>query len=407
MCGILVARGAYNNTKIQKRGQDFTNTIKFGDLTFVHNLLAITGTFTKQPFIDGNIVCLYNGEIYNHPFKESDGEVLIPLYKQYGKDFAKHLDGEFSIALYDFDKNIVIFATDPFGSKPLWINGVECGSYPSGVGGQKMKPNTIFVKNFNGEIISEERTYEWDLRQFKNTYQDWIVAFEKAVKKRAKDGCFLGLSSGYDSGAIACAMLKQGIDFKAYSYKGSESMDVLEARQKLVKNFEYFEPDKSLMSYLKENIDNEKYTIFYKGKETEMRCLDDGGILGVATISNLANKEGRKVAMSGQGGDEIYSDYKTWPDQAELAGVYPKELKLWRNFHYGCQESYLMKEEFAGGAFNIETRYPFLDKDVVQEFLWLSQDLKNKNYKAPIREYLIQNHFPFKENIKRGFSIQL
>jgi len=32
-------------------------------------------------------------------------------------------------------------------------------------------------------------------------------------------------------------------------------------------------------------------------------------------------------------------------------------------------ESYLAKEEYVGGAYGIESRYPFLDKKVVQEFL--------------------------------------
>ena len=32
--------------------------------------------------------------------------------------------------------------------------------------------------------------------------------------------------------------------------------------------------------------------------------------------------------------------------------------------------------------------YPFLDKQVVQEFLWLSSDLKNSHYKSPIYNYL-------------------
>jgi hypothetical protein len=48
-------------------------------------------------------------------------------------------------------------------------------------------------------------------------------------------------------------------------------------------------------------------------------------------------------------------------------------------------------------------RYPFLDKDVVQEFLWLHEDLKNKEYKAPIHHYFKQINFPFEEKIKRGF----
>jgi asparagine synthetase B (glutamine-hydrolysing) len=126
-----------------------------------------------------------------------------------------------------------------------------------------------------------------------------------------------------------------------------------------------------------------------------------------AADGEAASAEGRRVALSGQGADEILSDYSPWPDQSELKGVFPNDLRLWPNFNYSCQESYLMKEEYAGGAFGIETRYPYLDRDVVQEFLSLSADAKNQHYKAPLREYLVRNQYPFEEDVKRGFKIDL
>ena len=56
-----------------------------------------------------------------------------------------------------------------------------------------------------------------------------------------------------------------------------------------------------------------------------------------------------------------------------------------------------------GGAFGIETRYPFLDKAVVQSFLNLRVELKNSAYKAPLNAYLQKRKYPFKQE-KRGFS---
>lgn len=408
MCGILVHKGAGNNTAIKFRGQDITSEIKFNDLTFVHNLLSVTGIVTKQPFIDkeNEIVCLYNGEIYNHPFVESDGEVLIPLYKKYGMDFAKHLDGEYAIALYDFKSRNAVFITDPFATKPLFVNGIECGSYRSGVGGIKMPPNTIRIVNMDTEKFTQNIVHEWDFtNQHKSDYKDWISAFERSIHKRAKHGCFLGLSSGYDSGAIACELLNQGVNFKAYSFQGHENKDVLKKRLSLIKDHEYFKPLSNMKELLKQRIDNEKYTIFYDGVETTKHALDDGGIYGVGSICMLGNLEGRKVILSGQGADEILSDYSLYPSQSEFKGKFPTNLYKWRNFDRGCQESYLIKEEYSGGAFNVETRYPFLDKEVVQEFLWLTTEAKNRYYKAPLREYLIKKNFPFDENKKVGFSI--
>ena len=66
-------------------------------------------------------------------------------------------------------------------------------------------------------------------------------------------------------------------------------------------------------------------------------------------------------------------------------------------------ESYLAKEEYASGMWGVETRYPFLDKKVVQEFLWLSPELKNKNYKSILHEYFTNNNFPFDAGRKVGF----
>ena len=73
------------------------------------------------------------------------------------------------------------------------------------------------------------------------------------------------------------------------------------------------------------------------------------------------------------------------------------------NFYGSCQSSYLSKEEHVAGSFNIETRYPYLDRDVVQEFLWLTPELKNSNYKSVIHNYLQENNFPMSINEKIGF----
>lgn len=408
MCGILVHTGKGNNSKIKFRGQDHTSGFKIGNLIFIHNLLSVTGKFMPQPFVKNDIVCLYNGEIYNQPFTETDGEVLIPLYEKYGEDFVRHLDGEFAIALYDFKKRKTIFATDPFASKPLYVNGIECASYISGVGGKKIPANTIRIVNMDTGSFIENIIVEWDwINQTKNNYDDWIQAFERSIAKRAKEDCFIGLSSGYDSGAIACELLKQNIKFKAYSFKGQENYKILEQRLKLVPEKEWFTIQNEIKKILSERIDNEKYTIFYNDLETDMHVLDDGGIFGMATICQLASTEGRKVILSGQGADEILSDYSSFPSQSEFKGSFPDNLYKWRNFDRSCQESYLMKEEFAGGAFNIETRYPFLDKNLVQEFLWLSPEMKNKFYKAPLREYLLRNNFSFDEGKKIGFSVNI
>ncbi len=403
MCGFLVYKknNQGNNFYIQKRGQDLTTETKIYGFTFVHNLLSITGKFSPQPYQEDGIICLYNGEIYNHKFIKSDGENLIPLYNKYGTDFPKYLDGEWAIALYDFNKKLAVFSTDLFATKPLWRKGLECASYESGIGGKKIPANTIEIVHFNGKEETKE-IYSWDLNQHKENYDDWISAFRSAIKKRAIDGCFIGLSSGYDSGAIACELLNQNINFKAYIIEAKENKDILEKRIKYLKDYLYLDKNTSFkdeFEWINENIEDFAYKI-----KSKNGFKKDSASLGLSKICRLARNEGRKVYLSGQGADEIMSDYSTYSYQSTFKGKFPKKLSptLWENFYEGAQYSYLGKEECVAGSHSIETRYPFLDKDVVQEFLWLSADLKNKHYKAPLHEYFKRNNFPFDQDKKIG-----
>jgi asparagine synthetase B (glutamine-hydrolysing) len=133
--------------------------------------------------------------------------------------------------------------------------------------------------------------------------------------------------------------------------------------------------------------------------------------MGLGAICTRANKEGYKIYLSGQGADEIISDYgfkgsKIYP-HSSFGGLFPDKLKgffPWHSFYDGTQIQYLNKEEYVAGSYGIETRYPFLDTKLVQEFLWLSSNLKNEKYKAPLDEYLIRNGFPFQRGAKTGFQ---
>ena len=92
MCSILFSTKQPNGINIdnlnyynQFRGPDDTcvHIDETNGFMFIHNLLSMTGKITQQPFIDGNIICLYNGEIYNYKDfgnYKSDGLCLIDLY---------------------------------------------------------------------------------------------------------------------------------------------------------------------------------------------------------------------------------------------------------------------------------------------------------------------------------------
>src|SRR3990167_2010566 len=288
MCGFLIYY-LKNHLNLSKRilqhfinrGPDLTSCLDLNGYFFTHFLLHITGLKTPQPFIYDNIICVYNGEIYNYqelegvlnsdhseiekiPLLEtfkSDGQCLIPLYRKYGYDFINKLDGEYAICLYDFNKNVAILATDTFGTKPLWytvVSGKLCtsshqsalkdlrkleGGLGVGLGGEnneksseiiRMPPNTrILFDLATGKIISTSENYTFDLRQYKDTYDDWIAAFNRAIEKRTRGlnyELFICLSSGYDSGCICSALLNQGIHHNTYTILANENQEILKQR---------------------------------------------------------------------------------------------------------------------------------------------------------------------------------
>lgn len=418
MCGFIVstAEGFGSQEFIARRGEDCHSTVAFKNIFFYHSLLSLTGKFAFQPYTDGKIFCVYNGEIYNYLkllgdlslTKEditirTDGDAIIPLYKKYGADFPKYLDGEFAIVLYDFENNIAIYTTDAFRSKPIYLNNDGAASYPSGLKNKSivLKPNTTIIRDLKTKTEKSTFVHNFDFdNQTKDTYDDWILAFETAVIKRANNKkVFLGLSSGYDSGAIHCVLKKYGFDHKAFVITGDEDKETIKARGVEPLRFTKAELDWG-RTYINKYMEDYEYRIY----KTVRRIRNEESAYGMAYIMKLAKEGGYRIYLSGQGADEILADYAKFPGQSELKGVYPEKLKPWGNFYGHCQDAYLAKEEHVGGSFSVESRYPFLDLEVVQEFLWLSTKLKNAHYKAPLHEFFLRNKYPFKENDKRGFS---
>ena len=229
--------------------------------------------------------------------------------------------------------------------------------------------------------------------QYKDTYDDWLKAFEISIKKRAVDNCFMGMSSGYDSGMLGNELLKQKIQFKAFANFNNENEEVLKERLSGIPEHQEIKMGTSLYF---------KYKTFLDGKINDI-AIRDKASTGIAYIFEIAKEEGRSVFLSGQGADEIYSDYSLFPRQSTFKGKYPDKLYEWPNFRQHMQLQYLTGLEEVASVYGMEIRYPFLDINLIQEFLWLKVELKNKNYKAPLFEYLIKNNVAFDKESKKGF----
>ena len=173
-------------------------------------------------------------------------------------------------------------------------------------------------------------------------------------------------------------------------------------------NLQNEEIRKRLIQHIQVNGD----TFFY-GKNIDNLSQvgsDDPGAIGLAYVLDKAKKHDSniKIVASGQGGDEIYSNRQQYTFDKPNPKIFDNNLSKifpWQNFFYGTQMSYISKEESVGGSFGLETRYPFLDKNLVQEYLNLSPNLKNQNYKAPITNFLKLHNYPYRlDASKSGFN---
>ena len=135
-CGPVIDPAAFQSAfrRTVSRGPDDSRVVETGNGCLGFHRLAIMGLTPSgmQPFsLDGSyVVC--NGEIYGfEKFKQalegkytfnsdSDCEILLPLYREYGVDMFEMLDAEFACILYDGQTKEYIAARDPIGIRPLY-----------------------------------------------------------------------------------------------------------------------------------------------------------------------------------------------------------------------------------------------------------------------------------------------
>lgn len=435
MCSFLVTNKSIEdfdsvNHYLKYRGPDHTSVLKDGDWTLVHNLLSITGQFTPQPLERNGVFLMFNGEIYNYlaqPGYSSEAEYMLSRYEEVGTSFLNELDGEFAIVILDRNKNILHFASDTFCTKPLYFanegSRIAVSSYASAVSRtgfakpNRAEPNTVYTFDLTDGVILASPIFTWDLSQTVDSYEPWEESFMAAVAKRTQQtrGTFLvPMSSGYDSGAIVCAL--QDIadkDFITYSFYGNENPQVIQDRLK-THSKKYIES--SITEADKNNVlaDFSKYVEpFYYGAHPGhimYEGFDDRGAIGLYYILKRVKQEHNiRVQLSGQGGDEITGTIPTYGFNTRNPGEWPKDLNgifPWGNFYYGANWSYLNKEECIAGSLGIETRYPLLDRKVVQSFINLTSEYKNKFYKSPLHAFMSKRKFAFRQE-KLGFNLQI
>lgn len=125
------------------RGPDDWGTHLDGHVGLGHRRLSIIGLTTgHQPMsnVDGSCWIVYNGETYNYKdlradlekrgyqFRtESDTEVVLNLYAEYGRDCVRHMNGLFAFAIWDKNSRNLFLARDRMGIKPLYFTKSSSG----------------------------------------------------------------------------------------------------------------------------------------------------------------------------------------------------------------------------------------------------------------------------------------
>jgi len=143
ICGIAASAGAPSLDRLEAmsaalvhRGPDSSGEYTDGPVALAARRLAIIDLAGgDQPIAneDGTCVVVQNGEIYNYPelrrelerdghsFRtDSDTEALVHLYEQHGTGFARRLRGMFAVAIWDARARRLVLARDRYGIKPLY-----------------------------------------------------------------------------------------------------------------------------------------------------------------------------------------------------------------------------------------------------------------------------------------------
>ena len=348
-----------------------------GSAALCHTRLSIIDLSSSghQPMVSEcrNFVITFNGEIYNYQTlraeleqlgttfqSQSDTEVVLELYRQYGSECVQKLRGMFAFVIWDESKKSAFAARDPFGIKPLYYTLDQNGDFAfsselRSLLRAKMHSNELSSEGvrsfFRSGSVSEPHTILNDVRMLKagsslswangqteiSTY--WRLPFSKVIENPVKNseqaakhtrmaledtikahlvsdvpvGIFL--SGGIDSSvlvALASSISDTPINTYSIAFE-SPKWNEADIAKKVSDHFG--------TNHTEFLITAEIALPMFK---TFLSSVDQPTTDGFNTycVSQLAQKHGEKVVLSGLGGDELFAGYKSFelvPKMAKLS----------------------------------------------------------------------------------------
>lgn len=395
--------------RTRSRGPDDSRVVETGNGLLGFHRLSIMGLTPSgmQPFQYGNNYIVCNGEIYGfeklkeelsakYIFEsESDCEILLPLYQEYGTDMFAMLDAEFACIIYDGDAGEFIAARDPIGIRPLYYGYDREGTILFASEAKNLVGLTDQIKPFppghyyqGGRFIcycniSEAETVcHDDLETVCKCIHDKLSAgVEKRLIADAKVG-FL-LSGGLDSSlvcAIAAKKSKQPI--KTFAIGMSEdAIDLKYAKQVA----DYIGSDHTEVYMTADEV--------LSSLETVIRLLGTYDIttirasMGMYLVCKAIHEQTDiRVLLTGEISDELFG-YK-YTDFAPDAKAFQEESqKRIRELHMYD----VLRADRCISVNSLEARVPFGDLDFVKYVMSIDPELKLNTYGKG--KYLLRHAF--------------
>lgn len=307
---------------------------------------------------DKTLVAVFNGEIYNFPAlredleqkghifaSNSDTEVLLHGYEEYGKQFVERLRGMFGFVLWDIQKQMMVAARDPFGIKPFYYAKTAQGGLVFGSEIKSFLEYPDFKKAVNPTVLrsyltlqycaGEETFFEgvyslpqghmltWDGKtlckecyftvQFeadeKISFDDCVAKIDTAVHEsveahRISDvtvGCFL--SGGVDSSYITACLQPEktfSVGFAQHSF--DETSYAKELSEKL-----------GIQNFSKQLTAEECFAAFSDIQYHMDQPQANPSSVPLWFLAKLA-REHVTVVLSGEGADEMFAGYELYAD---------------------------------------------------------------------------------------------
>jgi len=411
-CGDAVDYDAFMEgfCRTVSRGPDCSRVIDTGHGLLGFHRLSIMGLTPQgmQPFKMGESYAVCNGELYGfermrdelrqkgYEFQsESDCEILLPLYREYGTKLFAMLDAEFACIIYDGDAHDFIAARDPIGIRPLYYGydgqgTIVFASEPKNLVGlvERIVPFPPGHYYQDGQftcycdIAKVDEVCRDGLETACDKIHDKLVA---GVRKRLVSDSKVGflLSGGLDS-SLVCAIAASELDTPLRTFAIGMSEDPID------------------LKYAREVADHigSEHTEVMMTPDEVLASLDDViALLGTYDITTIRASIGMylvckaihertdiRVILTGEISDELFG-YK-YTDYAPSAVAFQEEAQK------RLQELHMydvLRADRCISVNSLEARVPFGDLDFVRYVMSLDPQLKINTYGKG--KYLLRHAF--------------